>query len=86
MNKASERRVIILWLQHLALRAMHARRQTTKGTAEAGRPEPRGTGRHAYGQAERNAGEIRGLHERDAQHYRARRLLLRLPTRSAADG
>lgn len=72
--------------EHLSLRAMYARWQTAQGTAEADCPEPRGAGRHAYWQAERNIGEIRGMHERDAQHHRARRFLLRLQTRSATDG
>jgi len=36
--------------------------------------------------AEGNARKVRGLHERDAQHHRARCILLRLPTRCAADG
>ena len=57
-----------------------------EGTLKIGRPEPRESGRNTHGQAKGNAGKIRGLHERDAQYHRARCLLLRIPTRSAADG
>ena len=59
---------------------------TAQGTAEAGSQESRGTGRNAHGQAEGNARKVRGMHERDAQHHRARCVLIRIPTRSAADG
>lgn len=76
-----------LWYGNVSpLRAMHSWRQAAQGTAEAGCPESRGTGWHAHGQAEGNAGEVWGLHEWDAQHHRARYLLLRLLTWSTADG
>ena len=48
-----------LWYGNVSpLRAMHSWRQAAQGTAEAGCPESRGTGWHAHGQAEGNAGEV----------------------------